>query len=204
MAPDFAHLTDLDNIRTDIWTRWTRGGADRRSPFHTPVVASVNSHGAPEQRVMVLRKFDPVMATMRFHTDRRSSKVEQIRQSSVVNVLGYDAQAKVQIRASGMAAIHQQGATADAAWAATSVSGRRSYMAEATPGSTSTKATSGLASAFEGTLPTLAESEAARVNFAVLLVTINRLEWLYLAASGHRRAVFTRYGNSWAGHWLVP
>jgi pyridoxamine 5'-phosphate oxidase len=204
MSPPFALTDDLDAIRTDIWTRWTRGGADRRSPFHTPVVASVRADGTPEQRVMVLRKADPLAATLRFHTDLRSAKVEQLRQSPVVNVIGYDPQAKVQIRASGIAAIAQDDAMSDAAWAATSISGRRCYLADPAPGTASPVATSGLPSPFDQTMPTLAESEAGRANFAVLLVTVDRLEWLYLAASGHRRAAFTRDGDTWRGRWLVP
>jgi pyridoxamine 5'-phosphate oxidase len=204
MSPPFALTDDLDAIRTDIWTRWTRGGADRRSPFHTPVVASVRMDGAPEQRVMVLRKADPLAATLRFHTDLRSAKVEELRQSPVVSVVGYDPQAKVQIRASGIAAIAHDGTMSNAAWAATSISGRRCYLADPAPGTASPVATSGLPSPFDQTMPTLVESEAGRANFAVLLVTVDRLEWLYLAASGHRRAAFTRDGDAWRGRWLVP
>jgi pyridoxamine 5'-phosphate oxidase len=204
MPPSLNIPDDLDAIMADIWTRWTRGGADRRSPFHTPVVASVGADGVPEQRVMVLRKADPLAATLRFHTDLRSAKVAQLRQSPVVSVIGYDASAKVQIRASGLAAISHDDEAADAGWAATSVSGRRCYLADPSPGTTSAAATSGLPSPFDQTMPTLTESEAGRANFAVVLVTIDRFEWLYLAASGHRRAAFTRNGDTWHGQWLVP
>jgi pyridoxamine 5'-phosphate oxidase len=204
MSPPFALTDDLDAIRTDIWTRWTRGGADRRSPFHTPVVASVRADGTPEQRVMVLRKADPLAATLRFHTDLRSAKVSQLRHSPVVSVIGYDPQAKVQIRASGIAAIAHDDAMSDAAWAATSLSGRRCYLANPSPGTISTVATSGLPTPFDQSAPTLVESEAGRANFAVVLVTVDRLEWLYLAASGHRRAAFTCDGDTWRGQWLVP
>jgi pyridoxamine 5'-phosphate oxidase len=204
MADPFALPNDLDAIRADIWARWTRGGADRRSAFHTPVVASVDLDGAPEQRVMVLRKADPVAATLRFHTDFRSAKVAQLSKSSSISVVGYDSQAKIQIRASGLAVITHDDAIAEAAWVTTSISGRRCYLADTAPGSTSAMATSGLPAPFDRAMPTMTESEAGRANFAVLLVTVDRLEWLYLAASGHRRAVFTRDGNEWRGTWLVP
>jgi pyridoxamine 5'-phosphate oxidase len=204
MTDSFALPDDLDAIRADIWARWERGAADRRSPFHTPVVASFSAESFPEQRVMVLRKADRVEEILRFHTDVRSAKVGQLRQSSQVSVIGYDPQAKVQIRASGIADIAHQGPIADAAWAATSISGRRCYLADPAPGSVSKAPTSGLPSAFESTMPTTAESEAGRANFAVLIVTVNRLEWLYLAANGHRRAAFTRDDDTWRGTWLVP
>jgi len=34
---------------------------------------------------------------------------------------------------------------------------------------------------------------------------LQRIEWLHLAFDGHRRARFTRVGNSlWSSQWLVP
>ncbi len=195
---------DLDTILTDIWTRWGRGSADRRSPFHTPVVASVGATGTPAQRVMVLRQTDRGASTLRFHADIRSGKAAQIAEHRTVSVLGYDAGAKVQIRASGTAQIIATGAIPDAAWAATSTSGRRSYLTTLAPGSISDHATSGLPRAYETNVPTLPESEAGRANFAIIVVTLDRFEWLHLASTGHRRAAFTRYGETWSGAWLIP
>ena len=41
-------------------------------------------------------------------------------------------------------------------------------------------------------------------NFAVILVTIDRLDWLRLARETHRRAGFTWDGDMVRGTWLVP
>jgi pyridoxine/pyridoxamine 5'-phosphate oxidase len=71
MRPD----DDLPAILAHAWTLLVRGGADRKSPVHTPVIASVDEHGLPHARVMVLRKADPAAATLRLHTDARSPKV---------------------------------------------------------------------------------------------------------------------------------
>ena len=204
MPDPFSVPDNLDSILTDIWTRWGRGAADRRSALHTPVIGSVSSNGAVDQRVMVLRKADRAAGTLRFHTDIRSTKVSQIEAQSIVSLLGYDPGARVQLRAKGSAAIIPTGALADAAWAATSTSGRRSYLTTLAPGSVSTIATAGLPDAYDQAVPTLAESEAGRANFAVLVVTLDRLEWLHLASTGHRRAAFTRSHRSWDGLWLIP
>ena len=195
---------DLDTILTDIWTRWGRGSADRRSPFHTPVVASISVSGTTQQRIMVLRHVDRSGSTLRFHTDIRSGKAAQIAEHGTVSVLGYDASAKVQIRASGTAQIITMGTIPDTAWAATSPSGRRSYLTTLAPGSISDHATSGLPKAYETTVPTWPESEAGRANFAIIVITLNRFEWLHLASTGHRRAAFERSGDTWAGKWLIP
>ncbi len=204
MPDPFPVPDDLDAILADIWTRWGRGAADRRSPFHTPVIGSISGNGMPEQRVMVLRKADRTTGTLRFHTDRRSAKAGQINASSVVGIIGYDPGAKIQLRASGDTDVVHSGSLADEAWAATSASGRRSYLTTLAPGSISDVATSGLPIAFEQGVPTLLESEAGRANFSIVPVTLNRVEWLHLAATGHRRAAFTRNVDGWTGEWLIP
>ncbi len=204
MPDPFPVADDLDTILTDIWTRWGRGAADRRSAFHTPVVGSISHYGTPDQRVMVLRKADRATSSLRFHTDIRSTKASQIAAHNAVSVLAYDPGAKVQVRANGSATLIQTGPLADAAWAATSTSGRRSYMTTLPPGAFSNIATSGLPGSFDLIVPTPPESEAGRANFGLVMLTLTRFEWLHLAATGHRRAAFKRGESNWTGEWLVP
>ena len=54
----------------------------------------------------------------------------------------------------------------------------------------------------EGRKPTEAELEPARGNFAVLLVTLEELDWLHLDHAGHRRARFDL--GSGVGQFVVP
>ena len=194
----------LDAVLADIWMRLVRGGADRRSAFHTPVVASVDADGLPQQRVMVLRKCIEAEAVMRFHTDLRSAKVSEIEVGGRISVLGYDAAAKIQIRASGFATVTGAGDAADAAWVASSPSSRRCYLTRYAPGSVADKPISGLPISLENRVPERSETEAGRANFAVLTVKLDRLEWLYLAHDGHVRARFAAHEGTWAGEWLIP
>ena len=46
------------------------------------------------------------------------------------------------------------------------------------------------------------ESEAGYKNFCVIRCKIKSIEWLYLAAKGHRRALFDLENNK--KNWLVP
>lgn len=184
--------------------RLVRGGADRKSAFHTPVIASVAANGEPRQRVMVLRKCDQSTRTMRFHTDVRSDKVTEIGDGAVVSVLGYDAIAKIQIRVSGRATVASEGVAADSAWEAANASSRRCYLASLGPGTVDDEPTSGLPTSVEGRVPEMHETEAGRKNFAVMMVTLDALEWLYLAHNGHRRARFVWDDGEWRGMWLIP
>ena len=194
----------LDAVLADIWARLVRGGADRRSAFHTPVVASIGADGIPQQRVMVLRKCVEANATMRFHTDLRSAKVREIGSGGPVSVLGYDAGAKIQIRASGHGLLSDTDEIANAAWIASSPSSRRCYLTRYAPGSVADKPMSGLPAALENRVPERSETEAGRVNFAVLTVRLDTLEWLYLAHDGQVRARFAHGEGGWKGEWLIP
>ncbi len=199
----FAIPDDLDAVLDDCWTRLGRGVADRHSPFHTPVVATVDATG-PRQRVMVLRTVERTTATLRFHTDRRSAKVFQVGNNARLSVLGYDSGARIQVSCDGGAQILHDGAAADAAWASARASSRRCYLAQPGSGTPVDGPISGIPDAFLDCTPSLAESEPGRVNFALVAVTLDRLEWVELTARGNRRAAFTRNADAWHGTWLIP
>ena len=55
-----------------------RGVADRRHPFHTPVLATTGLDGAPQARTVVLRGIDPATHQLRLHTDARAGKVAEL------------------------------------------------------------------------------------------------------------------------------
>lgn len=192
-------LETLEAIRDDIDRRLAQAAADRRSAMHTPVVATADA----DARVMVLRAFDPVTMTLRFHTDSRAPKVGAIGEGAPVGVLFYDREAKLQIRTRGTGRIERAGALVDAAWAESTNFARRCYLGEG-PGSVAVGPSSGLPPEFEGVEPDDAQLHPARENFAVLLVTLEELDWFTLAHTGHRRASFVREGGGWNGRWVTP
>lgn len=193
---------DLAEVLDGAWSLLVRGAADRKSPVHTPVVASVGADGTPQARVMVLRKAERAAGLLRFHTDVRSTKVAAL-DGSAVAVLAYHAAQSVQLRVSGVAEVATEGAEVDAIWAASTPFARRCYMVEAGPGSALPGPGSGLPAAVEGRQPDEAELVPARANFAIVRVRVTGLDWLHLAQSGHRRAVFAA-ADGWRGGWVVP
>ena len=167
-----------------------RGVADRRHAFHTPVLATNGVDGFPAARTVVLRGFDPRQRTLIFHTDRRSTKIAELSADPRVAVVFYDARGKVQLRAAGTASIHIGDDVASAAWERLSAWSRRGYLG-APPGTPSLEPTSGLPADLEHREPLPKEADDAAANLVVVHVLITRLDWLYLAAQGHRRAAFT-------------
>jgi pyridoxine/pyridoxamine 5'-phosphate oxidase len=186
-----------------LWRLLVRGGADRRSPLHTPVVTSIDPAGLPDARVMVLRKAFPDDARLRFHTDARSPKCAQL-DGRPVCVLGYHAPENIQLRINGHASIERDTPETDAAWAASTLFARRCYLAEQAPGTILQGPASGLPAEVEGQQPTAEQIAPARPNFALLHVHVQSIDWLHLANTGHRRCRFTRAGDGWMGEWVAP
>ena len=193
---------NLPEILAQAWSLMVRGGADRKSPLHTPVIASVDGHGLPQARVMVLRKADPAAATLRLHTDARSPKVAQLNGKPVA-VLGYHAGEQVQLRLTGTARVLTDDDVVDGIWNQSTAFARRCYLALHPPGTPLPGPSSGLPAWVEGQQPTLEQIAPARPNFATLWVDVTAIDWLHLANSGHRRALF-RASDGWAGEWLAP
>lgn len=192
----------LPEILAHGWSLLVRGGADRKSPVHTPVIASVDEAGLPNARVMVLRKADPAAASLRLHTDARSPKVAQL-DGRPVAVLAYHPAEQVQLRITGTARVLTDDHVVEDIWNQSTLFARRCYLAEHPPGTPLSEPSSGLPAWIEGRQPTAEQIGPARPNFATLWINVTAIDWLYLANSGHRRAVF-RSADGWAGEWVAP
>jgi pyridoxamine 5'-phosphate oxidase len=199
------YYNDLSLTLAEIQRIIETGVKNRKDAAHHPIVASIDEDGTPSQRVMILRDCIWAEATLRFHTDLRSDKVSQINAQSAASVLIYDTKAKLQLRLSGKLSLGPKDA-ADTAWNASTEFARRCYMTQSAPGSLANAPVSGLPDWIEGKQPTEEQLKDARANFAILYFVFDKIDWLYLANNGHRRAKFVRCGdsNDWQGHWLIP
>ncbi|ACA20155.1 pyridoxamine 5'-phosphate oxidase-related FMN-binding [Methylobacterium sp. 4-46] len=189
---------DLSACLAEAWRRLAEGAANRRGAFHTPTVATVGLDGAPRLRTVVLRGADPAGRRLRFHTDRRAAKVAEIAREPRVALHAYEPTAKIQLRLDGLAAVHAEGPVVEGAWEAALPMSRVCYGIAPGPGTPIPRADA-------YALPP--DEEAARgdrANFRVVLVTVARMEFLYLSAEGHRRARFSWEGDAMTATWLAP
>jgi hypothetical protein len=191
---DVAVPNDLADVLAEALRQFSRGVADRRSAFRTPTIATVAPDGAPSARTMVLRGFDPAARRLVLHTDRRAGKLVDLGHAPRVAVHVYDPRAAVQVRLSALAQVHVGDAAAHAAWAASAPASRAGYATEPAPGTE-----------LPAPPPAPADTDAGFGNFAVLALTFDVLEWLWLHRDGHRRARFAwpADGSPHAA-WLVP
>lgn len=199
-----AFYNSLDRSLERAWLLIAEGAANRDSPCHTPVFATIGADGQPAQRILVLRAFDRDAETLRFHTDARSNKIGEIGVQPSCALLLYDADARIQLRLRGTVRVESDSAVAEQAWQSADAYSRRCYLADPAPGTPIALPASGLPPELEGTKPNEHQLEPARGNFAVLTVRVDAIDFLYLAHQGHRRAQFERSADGWTGQWLVP
>ncbi len=201
--PDY--YNDLPLTLAQIQSILEDGATNRRAAAHHPVAATIDADGYPSQRVMILRESNWAQSSLRFHTDLRSDKITHVASQRGASMLIYDEAAKLQIRLSGTLSLGTE-AAAEAAWTASTEFARRCYMTQSAPGGAVNAPMSGLPAWIEGKQPTLDMLHDARENFAILLFQFDRIDWLYLANNGHRRAKFVRDAVSgiWQGNWLIP
>jgi pyridoxamine 5'-phosphate oxidase len=177
------------------WQLLARGVADRRAAFHTPSVATLGLDGTPRVRTVVLRGCDLDLRHLRFHTDRRSTKIAEIAANPMGAMLFYDAGQKIQLRLSCHFSLSPS-TVWQKAWEATAPMSRECYQVDQPPGTPIER-------------PDLARFDAEATedgaqNFQPILARIETIEWLYLAARGHRRAFFDLRGDAPQMQWLVP
>jgi pyridoxamine 5'-phosphate oxidase len=194
-------LDTLEAVLEQSWGLLAQGLLDRHSPFRQGVLATYSDSG-PQARYVVLRHVDEANRCIGFHSDYRADKIAEIQKFASVSWCFFGD--KQQLRVSGAAIIHSGDAIADAAWQATPNLSRRCYLAQLAPGAVSDIAASGLSPELEQRQPSTLESMQGFAQFAVIRVSIERIEWLHLAANGHRRARFDWLNSTWQGNWLIP
>lgn len=190
----------LDDVLAHAWARLAAGVRDRHDPFHQGVLANAGDAG-PQARYVVLRAADPVAATLAFHTDARSPKVAALARDPRVAWVFFGH--GEQLRLEGRVRLHAGDAEAAAIWSSLRPLARRTYAVPLPPGTA-------VATPSEAGLPGLhapvdpAALEAAAASFVLARVELASLDWLSLAASGHRRARFERADGGWQGGWCAP
>jgi 3-hydroxyisobutyrate dehydrogenase len=192
---------NLNDLEKDCWARLVTGAVKSRTPFHTPSIATLHQ-GEVNLRTVVLRKTLPTERELRFHTDIRSPKWQELSHNSSISALFYDESDRIQLRVKGKAVLHQTNEITAEAWQKTTLSSRCCYLTEHSPSSFSAISTSGLSEDIEQENFTLAASESGYSNFGIVSIHVQSIDWLWLNHAGHRRAFFDY--EKGANSWLIP
>jgi len=196
-----SYYEDFSEIEKKIWSLLVDAVKNRSSEFRTPVFICGNDKDL-DGRVVVLRKADKQNNFIQYHSDIRSSKIEKIKKNPNCSILFYGKEEKIQLRIKAECAVNHDNEITKESWEKTGHISRKCYLVTNGPGTESDKPTSGLDNKFDNFDFTKEESEAGYKNFCVIRCNIKSIEWLYLAAKGHRRALFDLKKNK--NSWLVP
>ena len=195
---------NTNEIFEDIKRNLTRGVKDRKHTFHTPVFCNVDNENSIESRVVVLRQFDSPNMVLNFHTDFRSPKILGLQQNNNSLLVFYDHKLKIQLRIKTTSIINNQNKVTQEMWDQTKLFSRKCYLTEKAPSSSTNLPEDGIDQSLGGREPTIEESERGYKNFTVVQNQIQQIDWLYLAASGHRRLKIILEKQIPSFQWIIP
>ena len=196
-----AYYEDFNEIKKKIWLMLDDAITNRASQFRIPTFICGDQSDF-DGRIVVLRKSDQLNNTLQFHSDIRSDKIEKLKKNPKAAMLFYDKDEKIQVRLKIECVVNHNNEITKESWLKTQHISRKCYLVDNGPGSESASPTSGLKPELDNFEFTMEQSEEGYKNFTVIQCKIKLIEWLYLAAKGHRRARFDLETNK--DTWLVP
>jgi len=195
------YYEDFTEIKNKIWSMLDNAIKDRGSSFRIPVFIC-GSQDDFDGRIVVLRKSDQSNNLIQYHSDIRSNKIAKLKSNKNASMLFYDKEEKIQVRLKVKCTVNHNNEITKESWLKTGHISRKCYLVDNGPGTESPTPTSGLKPELDNFEFTMEQSEAGYKNFTVIQCKIKIIEWLYLAAKGHRRARFDLENNK--ERWLVP
>jgi pyridoxamine 5'-phosphate oxidase len=196
-----AYYENFIEIKNKIWSMLDDAVSNRSSQFRIPTFICGDQSDF-DGRIVVLRKSDKKNNMVQFHSDIRSDKIKKLKKNPKASMLFYDKEEKIQIRLKVECTVNYDNDITKESWFKTGHMSRKCYLVDSGPGTESNSPTSGLKPELDNFEFTMEQSEAGYKNFTVIQCKIKIIEWLYLAAKGHRRAKFDLESNK--DNWLVP
>tara|TARA_B100001113_G_scaffold7317_1_gene6002 strand:+ start:435 stop:1043 length:609 start_codon:yes stop_codon:yes gene_type:complete len=170
----------------------------RNDDLHLLNVVTVDEQNRPNTRNVVLRDFSIENLTIRFHTDKRSSKIRDIKLNQDICLIGYDKKAKLQVRIDAEAYLIEDEEILLEIWQKMYPMSRECYRVVQSPGNKIESLTD--VNFDEDNDSNLVGFD----NFVAIQCNIKSLEILYLSHTGHIRAKYNNDNGTLKGEWLVP
>ena len=188
----------LDLALENALNKLKRAVKKRNDDLHLLNIVTVDYQNKPNTRNVVLRDFSFDNLTIRFHTDKRSSKIKDIRSNKSICLIGYDKKAKLQIRIDADAYSIDDREILKDIWKKMYPMSRECYRVSKSPGEK-------IESLNEVTFDEDDETNLIGFdNFAAIQCDIKTIEVLYLSHINHIRAKYTNIDGMLKGEWIIP
>lgn len=187
--------TGLHDDPDRLWRRLADAAAARTpGGLKTLTLATIAPDGSPQARTVILRHADPAARTIAWHADRTSPKVDELLHDPRAVLVGWDADARLQLRLTATAALHLDDAIADAAWAAQPPGTLAIYRQTLTSGARIARPED----AVQADAP-------QRARFAWVVAQVAEIDWLHLGETRHARGhLMFGPGGAFQHSYLVP
>jgi hypothetical protein len=198
--------TDLLQIEREVWTELSRAAYMPAHEWRRMVMSTLADDGWPDSRLMVVRECQPEERRLLIYTDARSLKARQLQADGRATLVAWSSTLGWQLRMRCHIEVITSGLSVASRWARIRLTpAAQDYLFPVAPGSDLSEMPP--APDDWGDAPSAAmdayphPNTVAHHHFAVLSVTVQRLDWLALTAQGHRRARFDAPGK---GRWIAP
>lgn len=165
------------------------GSVKKGHPFKYFTLSTIWNE-KPRQRTVVLRKVQPNLHLL-FYTDKRSSKVEQIKQNPIVSALFYHPKKMIQLQVEGKASVKENPEMLRKIWKSIPAKAKKDYTTVLPPG-------------VKAEHPEDLEYLTENNYFCMVEIQPTRIEYLKLGQPHHLRVEYVRSGNEWDGTFLIP
>jgi len=180
------------NHAEEIWKTLVRATVDKKHPWRVVGFGTSGPDG-PQVRSVILRGVKPAERQLLFFTDSRSQKMADIAHDARVALLFWNPRSNTQLRVCGNAAPEASELIVNGHWERVPDYARKDYATLSAPGTSLDSANSGL------------DLSAARRNFVVLNVVVQKIELLRLDREGHLRLALAPFTNGeWIEKGLIP
>lgn len=181
-------LTD-ESVLWELLARAAKAGPP--VGFKSLTLATIGIDGSPQARTIILREVDAAARTLGFHADSTSAKCDELGRNPSAALVGWDAEAKLQLRIAATISRHFADAVAHEMWARQSTSSLDVYRQLRRSGEPAPSAPP------RGDEPQL-------FRFAALIAGVRSIEALHLGVPGQLRCRWTFDGPSAKCVRLVP
>lgn len=191
-------VADLVELGPLLWQELVRASQEPRHEWRQATLATVCAVDGPQARTVVLREVEERTRTLLVYTDTRSPKVAQLRADPRAQLVCWSRALGWQLRLRCRVEVRADGLDVSSRWARLRhTPSAQDYLSPQAPGTPLWLAApaepAGAMSAGE-----------VRAHFAVMRLQVLEMDWLELAAGGHRRAVFDCRDAEMAARWCVP
>ena len=172
-----------------VWAKLKTAIDTREGDWRTPTLATVDTKGAPNARLIVLRTICPEHLRYEFYTDRASQKADELSSHKAISLCFWDPIDKLQLRLYGTANLVDERRTA-ARWQALNPTSQAQYLQIPPPGQP---------------IPAVQRNnEISKSRFVVYEIEVSKLDALQLAKPTHLRIKAEYNHGSWKSVQVAP